>query len=68
MRDVGGQVLNAGEQVMTVNNGMAAFEFALALYPAGRVANMLPRSAAPFWASMPEQELLSLLLWGVSWA
>jgi hypothetical protein len=46
LRDVGGQVLNAGEQVMTRENGMFALEFGLML-AGGRIGNMLPRIAAP---------------------
>ena len=48
LRDVGGQVLNAGERVLTRDNAMFALEFGLALAPAGRgLAGMIPRIAAP---------------------
>jgi len=47
LHDVGGQVLNAGEQAMTRENGMFALEFGLML-AGGRIGNMLPRIAAPF--------------------
>ena len=48
LRDVGGQVLNAGEQVMTRENGMFALEFGLMLAGGGRIGTMLPRFVAPF--------------------